>query len=78
MCPASTIAWTQMKLYLAKILWTFDVEAVPGQDLSSDRDFSVYTMWDKPRFWVRFVPVKREEERWVGHRNASVRCSIYL
>ncbi|THV52969.1 hypothetical protein BGAL_0063g00270 [Botrytis galanthina] len=62
MCPASTMAWTQMKLYLAKILWTFDVEAVPGQNLSFDRDFSVYTMWDKPRFWVRFVPVKREEE----------------
>ncbi|TGO40971.1 hypothetical protein BHYA_0028g00120 [Botrytis hyacinthi] len=63
MCPASAIAWAQMKLYLAKVLWTFDVEAVPGQDVSFDRDFSVYTMWNKPQFWVRFVPVKREEGR---------------
>ncbi|KAF7949448.1 uncharacterized protein EAE97_002957 [Botrytis byssoidea] len=61
MCPASAIAWTQMKLYLAKILWTFDVEAVSGQDVAFDRDFSVYTMWNKPQFWVRFVPVKRED-----------------
>ncbi|TGO60963.1 hypothetical protein BCON_0031g00410 [Botryotinia convoluta] len=62
-CPASAIAWAQMKLYIAKVLWTFDVEAVPGQDLSFDRDFSVYTMWNKPQFWVRFVPVKSEEGR---------------
>ncbi|KAF7906679.1 hypothetical protein EAF00_000958 [Botryotinia globosa] len=35
MCPASAIAWTQMKLYLAKFLSTFDVEAVSGQHVSS-------------------------------------------
>ncbi|TGO65891.1 hypothetical protein BOTNAR_0073g00160 [Botryotinia narcissicola] len=63
MCPASAIAWTQMNLYLAKILWTFDVEAVSGQDVSFDRDFSVYAMRHKPQFWVRFVPVKREDGR---------------
>ncbi|KAF7893214.1 uncharacterized protein EAF02_000752 [Botrytis sinoallii] len=61
MCPACAIAWTQMKLYLAKVLWAFDLEAVPGQDLSFDRDFSVYTMWNKPKIWVRFLPVKSEE-----------------
>lgn len=61
MCPGSAIAWAQTKLYLAKVLWTFDIEAVPGQHLSFDRDFYIYTMWNKPKFWVKFVPVKRNE-----------------
>ncbi|APA07159.1 hypothetical protein sscle_02g019290 [Sclerotinia sclerotiorum 1980 UF-70] len=63
MCPGSAIAWAQTKLYLAKVLWTFDIEAVPGQDISFDRDFYIYTMWNKPQFWVKFVPVARGEDR---------------
>ncbi|KAF5878069.1 putative nucleoside protein [Botrytis fragariae] len=63
MCSASAIAWTQMKLYLAKVLWTCDIEAGPGQELSFDRGFSVCTMWNKLQFWVGFVPVKSKEGR---------------
>ncbi|TGO25312.1 hypothetical protein BPAE_0083g00450 [Botrytis paeoniae] len=63
MCQASSIAWAQMKLYLAKVLWKFDVEVVPGQALSFDRDFSVYIMWNTPQFCVSFVPLKSEEGR---------------
>jgi cytochrome P450 len=61
MCPGATIAWMQSKLYLAKILWTFDLEMVPGQDISFDRDYKYYTKWTKPPFYVRFVQVEREK-----------------
>jgi hypothetical protein len=62
MCPASGIAWAQSKLYLAKILWCFDIEVVPGKDLSFERDFSIYAMWNRPPFRVRFIPIGREQE----------------
>ena len=61
MCPGSAIAWDQTKLFLAKVLWTFDVKMVAGQDLSFDRDFTIYTTWNKPPFRVRFVPVVSEK-----------------
>lgn len=43
-----------MKLLVAKVLWTFDVEMVPNQDFNFKRDFRLYAMWEKPKFWVRF------------------------
>ncbi len=60
MCPGSVIAWATMKLFLAKVLWSFDIEMVPGQELSFDRDFSVRFMWNKPKLLVRYVPVVRK------------------
>ncbi|KAI1079769.1 isotrichodermin C-15 hydroxylase [Whalleya microplaca] len=56
-CIGRESAWPQMRLFLAKILWTFDLEAVDGQDLVFDRDFSMYAMWNKPKLRIRFVPV---------------------
>ncbi|ROW15259.1 hypothetical protein VPNG_03106 [Cytospora leucostoma] len=55
-CPGSAIAWAETRLYLAKVLWTFNLEAVRGQKISFDKDFSFYSMWNKPQFWVRFLP----------------------
>ncbi|KAI0471291.1 isotrichodermin C-15 hydroxylase [Xylaria cf. heliscus] len=59
-CPGRESAWIQIRLYLAKVLWTFDLELVRGHSMTFDKDFSVYTMWNKPAIWVRFVPVARE------------------
>lgn len=57
-CPGSAIAWAETKVFLAKVLWTFDLEAAPGQATSFDRDFNFYSMWEKPQFWVRFKVLK--------------------
>ncbi|TGJ86269.1 hypothetical protein E0Z10_g2471 [Xylaria hypoxylon] len=61
MCPGRESAWIQLRLFLAKVLWTFDLELVKGQDLLFDRDFSVFTMWDKPEMRVRFIPASGRE-----------------
>ncbi|KAI6084197.1 cytochrome P450 [Hypoxylon rubiginosum] len=53
-CIGQAQAWRQMKLLVAKVLWTFDVEMVPNQDFNFKRDFRLYAMWEKPKFWVRF------------------------
>ncbi|KAJ8123392.1 hypothetical protein ONZ43_g650 [Nemania bipapillata] len=59
-CPGRESAWIQMRLFLAKVLWAFNLELVRGKDITFDRDFSVHTMWNKPSIWVRFIPVERE------------------
>ncbi|KAI0484977.1 isotrichodermin C-15 hydroxylase [Xylariaceae sp. FL0804] len=55
-CTGREIAWTQARLFLAKVLWTFDLVQTRGQDATFDRDFSVQLMWNRPEFRVQFVP----------------------
>ncbi|KAI0021237.1 cytochrome P450 [Xylariomycetidae sp. FL0641] len=59
MCTGREIAWQQTKLFLAKVLWAFDVEGVRGMDRSFDGDFRLYAMWKRPAVWVRFREVRR-------------------
>ncbi len=51
------MAWMQGKLFMAKVLWTFDVVQVPGQDFDLERDLLHYGFLAKPELRVRFVPV---------------------
>ncbi|RYP75705.1 hypothetical protein DL771_002192 [Monosporascus sp. 5C6A] len=55
-CPGKEIAWTQARLFVAKVLWTFDITKIPGKDLDFEKDFITYGFWVKPEFIVRFVP----------------------
>lgn len=59
MCTGRDIAWQQTKLFLAKVLWTFDLEGVRGLDKDFNKDFTVHVMWYRPELRVRFVPVER-------------------
>ncbi|KAM7193008.1 Cytochrome P450 [Rhypophila sp. PSN 637] len=60
-CSGREIAWSQTRLFLGKLLWTFDLEGVKGHDKSIDEDFSVHVMWNRPELWVRFLPAAGEE-----------------
>lgn len=58
-CPGGAIALSVLRIFAAKVLWEFDLEAAPGQDgLSFDKDFRFMTFWERPPFWVRFKPVQ--------------------
>jgi hypothetical protein len=49
-----------IRLFIAKVLWQFDLEADPGiEKLSFDKDFKFLTFWERPQFWLRFKPVPR-------------------
>jgi hypothetical protein len=61
MCLGREIALQQVKLFMAKVLWTFNMEGVKGMDKNFDDDFSLHAMWYRPRIWVRFHSVKRSE-----------------
>ena len=59
-CPGGAIALSVLRIFAAKVLWEFDLEAAPGQQgLSFDKDFKFMTFWERPPFWVRFKPVRR-------------------
>ncbi|KAF4634048.1 hypothetical protein G7Y89_g4056 [Cudoniella acicularis] len=60
-CPGMALAWHETRLFIAKVLWSFDVEMLPDQNIVFERDFNIHAMWEKPKFWVRFHPVVRDE-----------------
>jgi hypothetical protein len=49
------VAWTQAKLFLAKVLWKFDVFEVEGQDFNLEKNLLHYGFFDKPEMYVKFV-----------------------
>ncbi|KAI1083758.1 isotrichodermin C-15 hydroxylase [Whalleya microplaca] len=61
-CPGMGTAWRQTRLFMAKVLWSLDAELVPGQrEIDFERDFRQYMLGEKPKLWVRFHEVVRDE-----------------
>lgn len=63
MCSGREIAWWQSRVFLAKVLWKFDPEGVPGLNNKADldRDTRGWGMYVKPEFQVRFMPVGQKD-----------------
>jgi hypothetical protein len=53
------MAWMQAKLFLAKVLWTFDVFQVEGQGFNLERDLLHYGFFEKPEMYAKFMVVPR-------------------
>lgn len=57
-CLGVNLAWLEMKLTLAKMVYSFDFEVAPetrGKDWA--RDCQLLLLWKKPPLMVKFVPV---------------------
>ncbi|KAI0203698.1 cytochrome P450 [Astrocystis sublimbata] len=54
-CAGREIAWWQSRVFVAKVLWRFDLEMMPGQQVDLDRDLRGWGMYQKPEVRVRFV-----------------------
>jgi cytochrome P450 len=61
-CMGREMAWMQGRLFMAKVLWTFDVVKVPGQHVDLEGALLHYGFLVKPELKVRFVPVSRKKE----------------
>ncbi|KAI1248554.1 hypothetical protein MGN70_009753 [Eutypa lata] len=61
-CAGREVAWWESRLFIAKVLWTFDLEMVPGQNVDMDRDLRGWGMYQKPEIYVRFVSVAQNAE----------------
>jgi cytochrome P450 len=58
-CRGKEMAWMAGKLFMAKVLWTFDVIKVPGQNVDLEETLLHYGFFARPEIKVRFVPVRR-------------------
>lgn len=70
-CLGRETAWIQAKMFITKVLWTFDVVDVPGQHLDLERNLLHYGFFAKPELRVTFMLMSRGGEEWKG------RCYIY-
>lgn len=53
------MAWMEGKLFMAKVLWKFDILKVPGHMVKLEDALLHYGFFEKPETKVRFVPVCR-------------------
>jgi cytochrome P450 len=60
MCMGKEVAWWQSRVFMARVLWTFNLEMAPGQDVNLERDLRGWGMYEKPEIRVRFVPVTQK------------------
>ena len=51
------MAWMQRKLFIAKVLWTFNVVKVPGQHFDLEGTLPHYGFLAKPELRLRFTAV---------------------
>ncbi|KAF9694889.1 hypothetical protein EKO04_006712 [Ascochyta lentis] len=57
-CLGKNLAYAEMRLILAKLLWTFDVELVrPEMDWMEEQ--RVFALWEKPPLEVKLTAVQR-------------------
>lgn len=59
-CLGREMAWMEGRMFLAKVLWSFDVVRVSGQKFDLERTLLHYGFFEKPEIRVRFVPVSRD------------------
>ncbi|KAI0397649.1 cytochrome P450 [Xylariaceae sp. FL0594] len=55
-CLGREMAWMQGRLFLAKVLWTFNIEKLDDQYFELEKDLLHYGFFEKPELMVRFVP----------------------
>ncbi|KUI67221.1 hypothetical protein VM1G_02942 [Cytospora mali] len=54
-CPGQNLAWLELRLILAKLLWTFDVSVSPGIDLPVWEEQGIWWFWDKQPTIIRLT-----------------------
>lgn len=52
-CAGYNVAYMQIRLILAKMLWTFNIELANGYDVDWVRDTRLYGVYNRPEVWLR-------------------------
>jgi cytochrome P450 len=55
-CIGMNLAYVEMKIIIARLVWHFDLENATEGDWIDQR---VYMTWEKAPLWVKLHPVKR-------------------
>ncbi|KAK4445140.1 cytochrome P450 monooxygenase rdc4 [Podospora aff. communis PSN243] len=60
-CLGQSLAWHEMRLILAKIIWNFDMELMEGSERWNEQ--KCFVLWSKGPLMVRMVPRIEKEKR---------------
>ena len=55
-CIGREMGWMEARLFIAKVLWTFDIAKIPGQSFELEESLLHYGFLDKPELRVTFLP----------------------
>ncbi|KAF2117930.1 cytochrome P450 [Lophiotrema nucula] len=58
-CIGRNLAYAEMRLILAKVLWNFDLELDESRCGSWMESQKIFFLWEKPPLWVKLTAVKR-------------------
>jgi cytochrome P450 len=53
-CPGQNLAWLELRLILARLIWGFDMSIPPGVELPSWEEQGIWWFWDKMPTLVSF------------------------
>ncbi|PWY64781.1 cytochrome P450 [Aspergillus sclerotioniger CBS 115572] len=53
-CPGQNLAWLELRLILARLLWRYDLSIPPGVELPRWEEQGIWWFWDKKPTLVRF------------------------
>ncbi|KAK7990404.1 cytochrome P450 [Apiospora arundinis] len=60
-CIGKNLAYSEMRLIMARIVWNFDFVLAPGMEDWYDR-CKTYSIWEKPALGISFVPRPDKQE----------------
>ncbi|KAJ5938236.1 hypothetical protein N7454_004578 [Penicillium verhagenii] len=53
-CPGQNLAWLELRIILARLLWRYDLSIPPGVELPRWEEQGIWWFWDKQPTMVRF------------------------
>ncbi|KFY12419.1 hypothetical protein V492_03889 [Pseudogymnoascus sp. VKM F-4246] len=56
-CVGKNLAYAEMRLILARVLWNFDLELAPESENWADQE--IFSLWEKGQLHVKLTPVLR-------------------
>ncbi|KAI8712146.1 hypothetical protein NCS52_01312100 [Fusarium sp. LHS14.1] len=56
-CPGRNLAFAETRLAMAKLIYNFDIDGVPGNGSWTSQQ-KAYMLWDKKPFWALLKPVR--------------------
>ena len=62
-CPGRTLAYLELRLVLAKLLWNFDISAPQKQDLKKWEQQAIFWFWAKQPLYIRISISQQAAER---------------
>lgn len=52
-CPGTNPTMQRLRIVIAKMVWSFDMELTNKDQIDWERDAYLYGIWERPELWVK-------------------------